>query len=153
MDTQTDLRIERSIEIAAPPARVWRALTDPAEFGTWFGIRLDTPFAVGAVTRGQITHPGFEHVTIKVTTRRMDPERAFAFNWHPYPADTGIDYDAEEPTLVEFLLEPTGAGTRVTVTESGFEKVPAYRRDEAFRKNENGWAHQMENIRRHVEGD
>jgi uncharacterized protein YndB with AHSA1/START domain len=152
MAQMTDQRIERSIEVAAPVSRVWQALTDHDEFGTWFRVRLDGPFRVGEVSRGQITHPGFEHVKWEATVTRMEPERLFALTWHPYAVEPDFDYSAEEPTLVEFRLEPTAAGTRVTVTESGFERLPEHRRDEAFRQNDGGWAHQMENIRAHVTG-
>jgi hypothetical protein len=51
---------------------------------------------------------------------------------------------------VEFRLEATAGGTLLTVTESGFEKIPAARRDEAFRKNDGGWAQQMRNIQAYV---
>jgi hypothetical protein len=38
------------------------------------------------------------------------------------------------------------------VTESGFSKLPADRRDEAFRMNDGGWSEQLKNIERHVAG-
>jgi uncharacterized protein YndB with AHSA1/START domain len=152
MDQTTELRIERSIEVAAPQSRVWQALTDHREFGAWFRARLDSPFRAGEVSRGRITVPGFEHVHWEATVTRMEPERLFAFTWHPYAVEPDVDYAAEEPTLVEFRLEPTPEGTRVTVTESGFERIPAHRRDQAFRMNDGGWARQLENIARHVAG-
>ena len=45
-------RIEKKILLRAPRARVWKALTDAAEFGTWFGVRFDGPFVAGAPMRG-----------------------------------------------------------------------------------------------------
>jgi uncharacterized protein YndB with AHSA1/START domain len=145
-------RIERSVEIGAPVSRVWKALTDQEEFGTWFRVRLDGPFAAGRTTRGQIAIPGFEHVAFEASVTRIEPERRFAFTWHPYPVEPGVDYSAEEPTLVEFALEPTAGGTRVTVTETGFGRIPEHRRAEAFRMNDGGWKAQLENLRRHASG-
>jgi uncharacterized protein YndB with AHSA1/START domain len=145
-------RIERSVEIGAPVSRVWKALTDHEEFGTWFRVCLDGPFVPGRTTRGKITMPGFEHVGFEANVTRLDPERFFAFTWHPYPIDPDIDYSLEEPTLVEFRLEPVGGGTRVTVSESGFGRIPEHRRGEAFRMNDGGWKAQLENLRKHAAG-
>ena len=144
-------RIEKSIEIAAPVERVWRALTDHAEFGEWFRVKLEGPFAPGEVSRGRITHPGYEHVTWQATVQRMEAPRYFSFTWHPYAVDPAVDYSGETPTLVEFRLEPTPAGTRLTVTESGFDALPSHRRPDALRMNEGGWTIQVQNIRAHVE--
>lgn len=145
-------RIEKSIELKAPVSRVWRALTDHREFGDWFGVKLDVPFQSGRVSRGQITHPGYEHVTCMVTVQAIEPEHLFSFTWHPYAIEPDVDYGAETPTLVEFRLKPLGADrTLLRVTESGFDKVPAERRAEAFRMNDGGWSQQMLNIQRHVE--
>ena len=141
-------RIERSVEIEAPVARVWRALTDHEEFGTWFRARIDAPFAVGEVSRGQMTYPGYEHMPWRATVTAMEPERYFAFTW-PTGDDDAIPEDAPE-TLVEFRLEPTAGGTRLTVVESGFEALPAERRGTALRQNAEGWTEQMGNIRAHV---
>lgn len=143
-------RIEKSIELKAPVSRVWRALTDHNEFGEWFRVRLENPFVPGQVTAGQITHPGFEHVRFHVRVQTIEPERYFAFNWHPFAIDPKQDYSQEEPTLVEFTLENIPGGTRLRVVESGFDKVPAHRRAEAFRMNEGGWSAQMNNIAAYV---
>lgn len=148
--TPTHDRIVRSVEIHAPIPRVWQALTDHQEFGAWFRVNLESPFIPGKVTRGRITFPGYEHVVMEVVTQRLEPLRFFSFTWHPYAVDPKVDYSKEPPTLVEFSLEPTATGTRLTVTESGFEKVPAHRRSEAFRMNAQGWAAQIENIKTHV---
>jgi uncharacterized protein YndB with AHSA1/START domain len=144
-------RIEKSIELKAPVSRVWRALVDYREFGEWFRVQLDAPFAPGKVAVGRITHPGYEHVIWRATIKAIEPERLFAFTWHPYAVDAAVDYATETPTLVEFTLEPTATGTLLRVTETGFDQIPAGRRVEAFRMNDGGWAAQMENIRHHVE--
>ena len=144
-------RIEKTIDLNVPVERVWRAVSDHRQFGAWFKVALEAPFAVGQEARGQITHPGYEHVTWKAKVVAIEPPRRFAFTWHPYGIDPDIDYTKEEPTLVEFRLEAVGAGTRLTLVESGFDKVPAPRREEAVRMNEGGWTQQVQNIQAHVE--
>jgi uncharacterized protein YndB with AHSA1/START domain len=143
-------RIEKTIELRAPVSRVWRALTNHREFGTWFRVRLEQPFVPGQVSRGHITHPGYEHVRWEAVVQKMEPERLFSFTWHPYAVDPKEDYSAEPPTLVEFTLAKTATGTLLRVVESGFDALPASRRDEAFRMNERGWSAQIVNIERHV---
>lgn len=142
--------IDKRIDLGAPISRVWRALTDYREFGQWFGVKLEQPFAVGRVARGRITYPGYEHLILEATVVALEPERLFSFTWHPYAVDPSVDYSAEPPTLVEFRLETTATGTRLRVTESGFDKIPAGRRPLALRMNDGGWAEQTKNIERHV---
>jgi uncharacterized protein YndB with AHSA1/START domain len=149
MPPSTD-RIEKQIVLQAPPARVWRALTDPTEFGAWFGVRLQGKFAPKARVKGKITHPGYEQVPFEIDIERMEPEKVFSYRWHPYAIDPKVDYSSEPTTLVEFRLEEVKEGTRLTVVESGFDKIPAGRRAEAFRMNDGGWTAQMKNIERHV---
>ena len=143
-------RIEKTIELKAPVSRVWRALTDHHEFGKWFRVRLDGPFVSGQVSRGHITYPGYEHVRWEAVVVKMEPERLFSFSWHPYAIDPKEDYSAEPPTLVEFTLEKNATGTLLRIVESGFDKLPSRRRDEAFRMNDKGWSIQVENIAQHV---
>src|SRR5262245_14263068 len=143
-------RIVKSIELKAPVSRVWKALTDHQEFGRWFRVNLESPFVPGKVTRGKITYPGYEHVVMEVLTKKIEPERLFAFTWHPYAVDPKADYSKEKPTLVEFRLEKSGTGTMLHVTESGFDSIPAVRRDEAFRMNSGGWEEQLKNIQAYV---
>jgi uncharacterized protein YndB with AHSA1/START domain len=144
-------RIEKTIELKAPVARVWRALTDHHEFGAWFRVRMDGPFVPGQVARGQITYPGYEHLRWEAVIQKMEPERLFSFTWHPYAGDPNHDYSVEPPTLVEFTLEKIPTGTLLRVVESGFDKIPSGRRAEAFRMNDKGWSEQVKNIARHVE--
>ena len=147
-------RIEKSIVLRAPRARVWRALTDAAEFGTWFGVALDgrVAFAPGVRVRGQVASPGYEHLTWDVTIERMEPERLFAWRWHPHAIEPDRDYADEPTTLVVFELEEVAEGTRLSVVESGFERIPLARRAAAYRGNEAGWEAQLEAIARHVGG-
>jgi uncharacterized protein YndB with AHSA1/START domain len=143
-------RIEKRLELKAPVSRVWRAITDYREFGTWFKVKLAGPFVAGQKTEGQMTYPGYEHVQWQVVIQKIEPETLFSFTWHPYAVDPKTDYSHETPTLVEFRLEKTATGTLLVVTESGFDKVPAGRRGEAFRMNDGGWARQVQNIEAHV---
>ncbi len=142
--------IEKTIDLKAPVSRVWKALTDYREFGAWFRVKLEGPFVAGKASGGQITYPGYEHVRMQVVVQKIEPERLFSFTWHPYAVEPDVDYSKDTPTLVEFTLEPTPTGTLLRVVESGFDKIPKHRRDEAFRMNEGGWEEQMRNIARHV---
>ncbi len=144
-------RIEKEIVLRAPRARVWRALTDSTEFGTWFRVALEGPFVAGQALRGKILYPGYEHLTWEVSVVAIDEARGyFSFRWHPYAVDANVDYSTEEATLVEFQLSETPQGTKLVVIESGFDRLPAHRRAEAFRMNEGGWTAQLANIEAHV---
>ena len=145
-------RIQKQVQLKAPRSRVWRALTDAQEFGSWFRVKLETGFAVGQVARGHITYPGYEHLKFEATVERMEAERLFSLRWHPAAVDPKVDYSSEPTTLVEFKLEDAPGGTLLTVIESGFDALPPERRDEALRMNDGGWAIQMLNIQAHVEG-
>jgi uncharacterized protein YndB with AHSA1/START domain len=144
-------RIEKTIDLRAPIDRVWRALTDPAEFGAWFMVKLDDPFVPGQPARGHTTYPGFEHMPWEIVVAAMDKPRLFAFTWHPYAVNLEVDYSEEPPTLIEFKLEPISDGTRLTLVESGFDALPAYRGPIAFQMDDAGWTQQVKNIRAYVE--
>ena len=143
-------RIEKEIFLRAPRGRVWRALSDPKEFGEWFGVRFEDPFTPGERVRGRILNPKYEGVLLEIWIERIEPETLFSYRWHPYSVDPGVDLSKEPTTLVEFRLEEAVGGTRLIVTESGFDRIPADRREKAFRMNEGGWAAQIKNIERHV---
>lgn len=149
--TITEDRIEKTIDIKAPVSRVWRALTDSQQFGQWFGVAIDGPFVAGKRNAGKITIKGFEHVPWNSTIVTIEPERYFSYTWHPFAIEAGVNYTDETPTLVEFTLEPTAAGTRLKTVESGFSKIPTHRYAAAFRANSGGWVAQLENIQRYVE--
>jgi uncharacterized protein YndB with AHSA1/START domain len=146
-------RIEKSISLQAPVERVWRAVSVAEEFGKWFGLDVaGETFAAGRSAHMKIAEPAQyagRDFTIEVVT--LEPPRLFSFRWHPYAVDPGVDYSGEPQTLVEFFLEPQGNGTLLTVTETGFDAIPAHRRALAFRMNEGGWAAQVERIRRYVD--
>ena len=147
--TQTTDRIEKTTTLRAPQNRVWSALTDSSQFGAWFGVKLTEPFTVGRTVTGQLTMRG-QQFTIDFAVERIDPEERFAYRWHPYAIDPKTDYSSEPMTLVEFRLKPVPEGTELTIIESGFDRIPAHRRDEAYRMNDGGWKSQLENLRRYV---
>jgi uncharacterized protein YndB with AHSA1/START domain len=145
MPSSTD-RIEKSIVLPAPRSRVWRAITDVREFNAWFGVALTAPFTLGAAVSGPITVPSYEHLVMTVWVETIEPERHFAFRWHPSAIEPGVDYSAEPTTLVTFTLEDVPGGTRLTIVESGFDALPESRRLPAFTDNSKGWAAQIEKI-------
>lgn len=144
-----DDQITRHIDIDAMPDAVWRALIDPVQFGAWFRVRLDGPFIVGETTTGSMTYPGHEDTPWTSVTEVIEPARRLVFRWpHLSPDDASVETGW---TLVSFVLEPQGDGTRVTVTESGFSALPAAQRDSAMRGNAEGWQIQAGNLKAHVE--
>jgi uncharacterized protein YndB with AHSA1/START domain len=143
-------RIEKQVLLRAPRSRVWRALADAKEFGAWFRVELQGAFAPGARIRGKVTYPGYEHLTFELDVVQMEPERLFSWRWHPAAMEAGTDYSKEPPTLVVFTLEEQAGGTLLKVVESGFDRLPAARRAEAFRLNESGWGTQMKNIEQYL---
>ena len=147
---QTTDRIEKRFEVSAKRSRVWRAISDANEFGAWFGMKLDRPFTAGATVFGRLTITGYEHISLEMQVQRIEPEGYFAYRWHPHPMTPKVDYSAEPTTLVEFRLEETAGGTAVTITESGFDRLPSTRRAEAFRMNEAGWTGQSKKLASYV---
>jgi len=143
-------RIEKKVLLRAPRKRIWRALADSTEFGSWFGAKFDGPFVPGACVRGVITptqvdaevakaQKEYEGMSFEITIEQMEPERLFSFRWHPFAVEPGVDYSAEPTTLVAFALEEVADGILLTVTESGFDQIPLARRAKAFTANEGGW--------------
>ena len=149
-DTKSTDRIAKRVVLRAPRTRVWRALTNAEEFGTWFRVNLESAFTAGRPIRGRLTMPGYEHVMLEMLVERIDPERYLSYRWHPYAVDPAVDYSTEPTTLVEFKLEETDGGTAVTIVESGFDRIPLARQAEAFRMNDQGWAGQIKHLERYV---
>jgi uncharacterized protein YndB with AHSA1/START domain len=143
-------RIDKQILLHAPRSRVWRALTDAEEFGSWFRVKLEGPFVPGGRTAGNLTYPGYERVRMEVQVEVIEAQVLFSFRWHPYAIDPNVNYSIEPTTLVEFRLDSVNDGTLLTVIESGFDRLPSGRRDEAFRMNSGGWAQQLVNIEQYV---
>ena len=141
-------RIEKTMVLRAPRSKVWRALTNSAQFGEWFGAKVAEPFTPGRRVRGPITIPQYTHLAFEVTVEQMEPERLFSWRWQP---GGNPDIDPTEPTtLVVFQLEEVPEGTRLTVTESGFDRIPPSRRAKAYRGNDEGWTGQFDNLRKYL---
>jgi uncharacterized protein YndB with AHSA1/START domain len=144
-------RIEKKILLRAPRKRVWQALTDFKEFGSWFGVKFDEPFKPGAALRGVLVGTSvdaevakmqqkYRGVPFEMTVETMEPERLFSLRWHPNAHEPGVDYSGEPTTLVEFTLEEVADGVMLTVIESGFDRIPLARRAKAFTANDGGWS-------------
>jgi uncharacterized protein YndB with AHSA1/START domain len=154
-------RIEKQVLLRAPRARVWKAIADAGEFGAWFGVKFDAPFKAGALQRGVLVGTTVDdnvakmqrehkHVPFEITVDRIEPERIFAFRWHPFAIERGVDYSAEPTTLITFTLEEVPNGTLLTVTESGFDRIPLERRAKAFAANDGGWTIQMTLVEKYL---
>lgn len=160
MNSTTD-RIEKQVVLRAPRERVWRAISDAKRFGSWFGMRFDGPLGAGARVTGHIVpttvdaeiagqQAKYEGAPAELTIDRVEPKRLFSFRWHPYAVDSKIDYSHEPTTLVEFVLKEVPEGTLLTITESGFDEIPADRRAKAFESNEQGWVMQLKLIDKYI---
>jgi uncharacterized protein YndB with AHSA1/START domain len=154
-------RIEKKIQLRASLQRVWRAVSDSTEFGSWFGMKFDGPFVPGTTIRGVImpttvdpvaadSQKEYEGTPVEILVEQMEPEKLFSFRWHPFAVERDVDYNAEPTTLVAFELEESTDGTLLTVTESGFDSIPLARRAKAFAANEAGWAAQMKLIEEYL---
>ena len=143
-------RIVKQVVLRAPRERVWRAVSDAAEFGKWFGMAFDGPFVAGKRITGKIvpttvdpavakSQEPYAGIPVELEIERIEPPRLFSYRWHPGGVDPKVDYSKEPSTLVEFRLEEAPGGTRLTITESGFDRIPAARRAQAFEGNEAGW--------------
>lgn len=153
MTSETD-RFRKTAVLSAPLERVWRAFSDAGEFGRWFGAGFSGPFESGARLSGTIVPTQVDPEVAKlqephagarfeVIVERVEPMRLLSFRWHPFAIDVSKDYSAEPMTLVEFELASVPDGTSLTVTESGFDRIPIERRAQAFEANEGGWTHQL----------
>ncbi len=154
-------RIEKQVLLRAPLERVWRAITDSAQFGTWFGVAFDGPFVAGQSIVGRIVPTKVDAAIAKLQEphagarfelgiERVEPMRLFSFRWHPFAVEPDVDYSTEAATLVVFELEEVPDGTRLTITESGFSQIPLARRAKAFTANEGGWTAQLGLIEKYL---
>lgn len=144
-------RIEKRVVLRAPLGRVWQAIADSKQFGEWFRVQIDQPFVAGKTVNAKITKPEYAHIRLEMEIESVEPQRYFSYRWHPYAIDAKADYSKEPTTLVEFKLEQVADGTELTIVESGFDRLPASRRAEAFRMNELGWTGQAKNLAQYVE--
>ncbi|KGB90141.1 hypothetical protein DM81_1572 [Burkholderia multivorans] len=159
--TQSPDRIEKQVQLAAPLERVWEALSNAGEFGTWFGVAFDGPFVAGQTLFGRISPTRVDDDVAKAqepyagsvfefVVDRIEPKRLFSFRWHPFAVDPAFDYASEPMTLVTFTLAEQAGGTLLTVVESGFDAIAAARREKAYEMNDEGWAMQMKLIEKYL---
>jgi uncharacterized protein YndB with AHSA1/START domain len=152
MPTSTD-RIQKQIILRATQERVWRAITDAKQFGSWFGVKFDGEFTAGAPVVGRIAPTTVDSEIAKMQERhagarfefvvdRIEPMHHFSFRWHPFAIDQSVDYSDEPMTHVTFALEAVPQGTMLTITETGFDAIPLARRNDAFEANDEGWGAQ-----------
>ena len=154
-------QIVKTIVLKANRERVWHAISNAAAFGSWFGMELDGPFEIGCemtarivptqvdpeVAKMQEPHKGMQ---FKIWVEIIEPMTQFAFRWHPFAIDVEVDYSSEPTTLVTFMLSDAAEGTLLTITESGFDKIPLQRRAQAFKANEGGWTHQLRLVEKYL---
>ena len=154
-------RIEKTIVLRAPLERVWQAVSDARRFGSWFGVEFEGAFAPGRELTGRIVPTTVDPEVAKLqephrgkpfafTVERIEPMRRITFRWHPFAIDPKVDYSKEPMTLIVFALEEAEGGTRLTITESGFDGIPGARREQAYRANEGGWEHQLRLVGKYV---
>lgn len=154
--------IRKTARLDAPLARVWQAISDSRQFGAWFGAEFDGPFTAGAsltarirpttvdpeVARLQEPHAGHP---FEIEVTEVESPHRLAFRWHPHGTG-GPEHPGDPTTLVEFVLEADGDGTRLTITESGFDRITLERRAQAFDANDGGWTHQLRLVTRYLAG-
>ncbi|MEV6912026.1 SRPBCC domain-containing protein [Amycolatopsis sp. NPDC051071] len=128
-------RIERTVEIAHPPAKVWAALTTAEGLGTWFGNQASIDLRPG----GDAEMKWDDGNKANMRVERIEEPEIFGFTWHIY----GLPEEDPRRTYVEFTLEPVGAGTKLTVVESGFSQLPDEAHSVAFEGNTKGWAAEL----------
>jgi len=162
MATNTD-RIEKKILLRAPLERVWRAISDSKQFGSWHGVEFDGPFIAGAGMVGRVVpstvdvdadvaenRKQYEWTPFSISVERIEPMRFFSMRWYPFDEESGVDYSKEPWTLVEFRLEQVAGGTMLTITESGFDAIPLDQRAKALTNHEQGWAAQGNLIEKYL---
>jgi uncharacterized protein YndB with AHSA1/START domain len=160
MAQSTD-RIEKKVLLRAPRERVWRAISDSTQFGSWFGAAFDGPFVAGQRLGGSIQPTQVDPEVAKMQepyrgyrfealVEKIEPLKLLSFRWHPSPIEPGADHSKEPMTLVAFQLEEAPGGTLLTITESGFDQLPLERRAKAFEGNDDGWTHQAKLIEKYL---
>jgi uncharacterized protein YndB with AHSA1/START domain len=102
--------VRRGVDIAAPPAKVFEALTTAAMIERWFSVLDDVVLEPRVGGRVTFRDPVFGMVEGRVTALEPDARLAieFAKNW---------------PTHLEFNVRATPAGCRLDVWQHGFEGI------------------------------
>jgi uncharacterized protein YndB with AHSA1/START domain len=144
-------RIDRSIEIKATPERVFRALTSAAELAAWFQVELEGDIVAGSEVWMTSVHPQHAGQRWPVRIVELTPPRRVVWQWHPGAVDPALDYSQEPQTVVTFTLEPEGKGTRLSVSETGFDAISLERRAKVFADNTQGWTEVVVWLQKYVE--
>jgi uncharacterized protein YndB with AHSA1/START domain len=136
------LTVRRTIRIAAPVEKVWRAVTEPERISQWFGRTVLLGDSVGA--EGTITWPDGPAIPIRV--EEMDPPRMVSYRWRNDETDAALaeDLDAGPSTVFTFTIEPVDGGTQLTVVETGFATLtdPAG----ALESHREGWDGELDKL-------
>lgn len=154
-------RIEKQRVLPTSRERLWQAVSDAQRFGYWFGVDFDGAFVEGARITGRITPTRVDAAVAKLqephrglpfefVVGRIEPQQRIAFRWHPFAIDPTVDYSQEPMTLIEFVLDDHADGTLLTISESGFDQIPAHRRAQAYAANEGGWTHQLDMVAKYL---
>ena len=144
-------RIDRTIEVKAPPDRVWRALTNAEELSAWFQVKIEGDTTPDTEVWMTSEHPQHAGQRFRVRFAEMTPPHRFVWQWHPGEVDSSIDYSREPRTTVTFTLEPSARGTRLTVSETGFDEISLTRRAKVYRDNTQGWPEVLVWLQEYVE--
>ena len=153
--------IEKKVLLNAPHERVWRAISEASQFGSWFGVEFDGPFEEGKRLTGKIQPTTVDAEVAKMqecytgkpfafVVERIEPMHRITFRWHPFAVEEGVDYTHEPMTLIVFELADTDGGVMLTITESGFDRIPLARRAAAFAANEGGWEYQTRLVAKYL---
>ena len=144
-------RIDRAIEIDAPPERVWRALTDANELAEWFQVSIEGKIAAGSAVWMTSTHAQHAGQRFQVLITELTPPRRVVWQWHPGEVDPALDYSREPRTTVTFTLEPSPRGTRLSVSETGFDEISLARRAKVHADNSQGWTEVLVWLQKYAE--
>jgi uncharacterized protein YndB with AHSA1/START domain len=128
-------RIERTVELAHPPRKVWAALTTAEGLAAWFGHEATIDLRPGGSARMRWT----DGPMVDMRVERVEEPTVFGFTWqlHELPKDD------PRRTYVEFTLEAAGAGTRLTVVETGFAQLPEDAHRTAYDSHTQGWKSEL----------
>jgi uncharacterized protein YndB with AHSA1/START domain len=154
-------RIQKVAVLKAPREKVWKAVSDAKQFGAWFGVDFEGDFKAGAHMTGTMRptqadpevakqQEAYKGMKFEFWVDEIQPPSRISFRWHPFAIDPKVDYSSEPATHIVFELAEVDGGTKLTITETGFDKIPLHRRVEAFKANEGGWAKQLELLEKYV---
>ena len=144
-------RIDRTIDINASPERVFRALTTATELSAWFQVTIEGEIVAGTDVWMTSVHPDHAGQRFNVKIIEVTAPRTMAWEWHPGAVDPTVDYSREPRTTVRFTLEPTERGTRLTISETGFDAISLPRRAAVYKDNTQGWTEVLVWLKTYVE--